>query len=105
VQEWKIVRDMIAAIDPKKGDKPLVEQLSLVEAQANGAAARIRDAYEKQYSADFERYPQFQEIGGKKPAAPKAAGAPAKVASDADYNALPSGSMFVGPDGKTRRKP
>lgn len=29
----------------------------------------------------------------------------AKVASDADYAALPSGSLFVGPDGKTRRKP
>jgi hypothetical protein len=30
---------------------------------------------------------------------------PARVASDADYNALPSGTVFVGPDGKTRRKP
>lgn len=105
VQEWKIVRDMIAAIEPQKGDKALIEQIGLVEAATQGAAERIRDAYGKHYGADFERYPQFQEIGGKKPAAPKPAGAPAKVASDADYNALPSGSMFVGPDGKTRRKP
>jgi len=30
---------------------------------------------------------------------------PAKVTDDGEYNALPSGSMFVGPDGKTRRKP
>jgi len=37
-------------------------------------------------------------------AAPSAA-APVKVASDADYNTLPSGAVFVGPDGKTRRKP
>lgn len=29
----------------------------------------------------------------------------ATVASDADYDALPSGATFVGPDGKTRRKP
>jgi hypothetical protein len=29
----------------------------------------------------------------------------AKVASDADYAALPSGATFVGPDGKVRRKP
>jgi hypothetical protein len=27
------------------------------------------------------------------------------IQSDADYNALPSGATFVGPDGKTRRKP
>jgi hypothetical protein len=43
-------------------------------------------------------------------AAPAAVAAPfaaasIKVASDADYNALPSGAVFVGPDGKTRRKP
>ncbi len=31
--------------------------------------------------------------------------APNKVSSDADYDALPSGATFVGPDGKTRRKP
>jgi hypothetical protein len=32
-------------------------------------------------------------------------GGAARVNSDAEYNALPSGSTFVGPDGKTRRKP
>jgi len=29
----------------------------------------------------------------------------ARVASDADYNSLPSGTTFIGPDGVTRRKP
>lgn len=32
-------------------------------------------------------------------------GGTARVANDADFNALPSGTLFVGPDGKTRRKP
>lgn len=32
-------------------------------------------------------------------------GGPAKVASDADYAKLPSGAVFIGPDGKQRRKP
>lgn len=32
-------------------------------------------------------------------------GAPARISSDEEYNALPSGARFVGPDGKTRRKP
>lgn len=31
--------------------------------------------------------------------------APVQITSDADYEALPSGAVFVGPDGKTRRKP
>lgn len=30
---------------------------------------------------------------------------PQRISSDAEYNALPSGATFVGPDGKTRRKP
>jgi hypothetical protein len=30
---------------------------------------------------------------------------PRTISNDGDYNALPSGSMFIGPDGKTRRKP
>lgn len=66
VQEWKIVRDMVAAIDPKKGKKALLEQLDLAENAAKGAAQRIRDGYEKHYSADFEKYPQFAELNAPK---------------------------------------
>jgi hypothetical protein len=41
------------------------------------------------------------------PAAPNAStnGAPSKITSDADYNALPSGAVFIAPDGTTRKKP
>lgn len=39
------------------------------------------------------------------PAAAPAAGAPVRIANDADYARLPSGATFVGPDGVTRRKP
>jgi hypothetical protein len=38
-------------------------------------------------------------------AAPAPAGAPTRITGDADYTALPSGTLFVGPDGVTRRKP
>jgi hypothetical protein len=31
--------------------------------------------------------------------------APVAIKSDAEYNALPSGATFTGPDGQTRRKP
>lgn len=44
--------------------------------------------------------------GGTGLSAPRAAaGGPKQIATDADYNALPPGATFVGPDGKTRRKP
>lgn len=39
------------------------------------------------------------------PAAPTKPGAPVKISSDAEFNSLPSGATFIGPDGKTRRKP
>lgn len=46
-------------------------------------------------------------VSGKTPEAakPPSDGKPIQINDDAGYNALPSGAMFVGPDGKTRRKP
>ena len=61
-QEWKILADQIAAIDPVKGTGPLLKQLELVEAQAQGAMARIQDAYQRQFGEDFARFPQFSNL-------------------------------------------
>jgi len=61
-QEWQILRDQIAAIDRKKGTQPLLAQLELVELQAQGAMSRIRDAYQRQFGEDFERFPQFSDL-------------------------------------------
>lgn len=78
VQEWKIVRDMIAALEPSKGKAAYLEQVALIEAQVVGSEKRLRSAYENQYGADFERYPQFSKLiepsGNKKPTPAKAAG-------------------------------
>ena len=43
--------------------------------------------------------PTPQQAGGVITAAPK------KISSDAEFDALPSGTRFIGPDGKTRVKP
>lgn len=61
-QEWKILADQIAAIEPLKGSQPMIEQIELLEAQARGAMERIRDAYEKQFGEDFERFPQYADL-------------------------------------------
>ena len=74
-QEWKILADQIAVLDEVKGKGPLLEQIALLEEQAKGAAARIRDTYEKSRAEDFERFPQFRDLpapkapGGNTPAA------------------------------------
>jgi hypothetical protein len=61
-QEWKILSDQIAALGEVKGKGPLLEQIDLVEQQARGAIARVRDTYEKTRSEDFERFPQFRDL-------------------------------------------
>ena len=73
-QEWKILSDQVANIDPVKGKGPLLEQIELIEAQARGAMERIRDQYEKTRSEDFKRFPQFKDLPA--PGAPVAVPSP-----------------------------
>jgi hypothetical protein len=88
---------------PQVGDsKDVIEQKARNRAVAiEGMKADIP----KGFQPEFERIVKLgsKPADGATPAAPS--GQPARVTSDADYNALPSGAMFVGPDGKTRRKP
>jgi hypothetical protein len=70
-QEWKILADQIAAIEPVKGTGPLLEQIDLVEAQALGAMERMRDEYSRQFGEDFERFPQFKDLPPPKSTQPK----------------------------------
>jgi hypothetical protein len=70
-QEWQILRDQIAALDRLKGTGPLLGQLELVEAQAQGAMERIKDAYQRQFGEDFERFPQFRDLPPPKSTQPK----------------------------------
>ncbi len=82
--EWKILADQIANIDPVKGTRPLLNQLDLIEQQAQGAMRRIQDGYERQFGEDFERFPQFSDLpppkSAIKPKTPAAPGTPAPAA-------------------------
>lgn len=79
-QEWKILSDQIANVDPVKGVRPLLSQLDLIEQQAQGAMSRIQDAYQRQFGEDFERFPQFSDLpppkSSVKAKTPAAAAAP-----------------------------
>lgn len=70
------------------------------EALSKGDAAGMEKAKNDMYDAIAKR----QAVTPAKPAA--AAGAnPVKITSDAEFDALPSGTIFVGPDNVKRRKP
>lgn len=59
------------------------------------ALAEVRSLHEK-----YAGRPQQGAQQG-----PTSSAAPRRIQGDAEYNALPSGAVFVGPDGVTRRKP
>ena len=86
VQEWKIVRDMVAAIDPSKGEKALTEQLDSVEDQLAGSAQRLRESYDNQYSDYYDKYPKLSSFGGAQKTAEPAPATKNKGATVSNWN-------------------
>ena len=81
---------------PQPGDGPQV--LEAKKAARQRAVAAINAGMSPQQMVAAER------ANGGVAGAP-AAGGPARISGDEEYNALPSGAQFIGPDGKIRRKP
>ena len=94
-QEWQILRDQIAAIDRSKGTGPLLAQLELVEAQAQGALERMRDAYQRQFGEDFERFPQFADLPAPKSSFKARAPAGGKPAAGGGKSSVPPPPGFT----------
>ena len=86
VQEWKIVRDMVAAVDPSKGEKALKEQLDSVEEQLAGSAQRLRESYDNQYSDYYDKYPKLSSFGGAQKTAVPAPATTNKGATVSNWN-------------------
>ena len=120
--------DRVAAGEPMSNQlvNDVRNMSKLYEQAASGKIRQVGDLYSdkaRRRNLNPENVvvnPYYQHAGTQPPAAaaPAPAGAPRaaapaapaggatpKVASDADYNALAPGTLFVGPDGKTRRKP
>lgn len=88
-------------------DIPLVQQ-RLSEVQAiNNRAIDLRKNNLNVIRNNYGAPPLDMRVyDNLKPAiAPGKQAAPVTVQNDAQYNALPSGAVFTGPDGKQRRKP
>lgn len=100
----------LTAIDQLRG----MGALSNAEGQTATAAITRMDTAtsEPEFLAALDDYERIVKLGRDRAAArlpnteqPPAQGGVARISSDAEYEALPSGAMFIGPDGKTRRKP
>ncbi len=65
VQEWKILRDQVEAIDPTKLDeKQLKTVLDDLIIQAQNAERITEETYNATFSPDFNKYPQFANPRG-----------------------------------------
>lgn len=79
------------------GEKGISAQI----AEAKAGNRRRLDALQQQYPRGG--IPAVSSMGGS--AASATGSGVAQIQNDAQYNALPSGTVFIGPDGKQRRKP
>lgn len=78
VQEWKILRDQVIAIDPTKLDaKQMQDVLDELIVQSQNAARITEESYNSTFSSDFEQYPQFANPRGAMPKDQTKSGAPA----------------------------
>lgn len=95
--ERQILMDMQASADktPKQRKDIMERAITAADRRMKYAEAKAKSIRDGTYLTDGA--PAISET-------PNPSGA-IKVNSDAEYNALPSGSTFIGPDGKTRRKP
>lgn len=96
-----------------EGNKIVMDTFQGIQERKIAAAEIARQALsnqitwqeaDKQIAALGDPYSAFNEYRKRAGAAP-ADGPPVKVSNDADYDALPSGAVFIAPDGSTRRKP
>ncbi|CAB5222579.1 hypothetical protein UFOVP374_18 [uncultured Caudovirales phage] len=64
VQEWTIVREMVAALDTavSKGEKITLDEIDKIEFAAKNVAKRVQDKFEGQYGDELSNYPQFATV-------------------------------------------
>ena len=62
VKEWEIVRDMVAALRPEKGEASYREQISNIEGQIQRSKQTLREAYAREHQ-DTLRRPEFKQHG------------------------------------------
>ena len=93
-KEGALLQANLAALDRAQSPEEFRAALGRIVDYTEQAKDRLRNAYNMKH-------------GGKPNAAPTPdpAGGPVRINGDAEYNALPSGTQFIGPDGKTRTKP
>lgn len=100
-RELDLLQNNLAALSKAQSPQQYRKRLGDIVDWAQSARANLKDAYEQQ-----RRGGQSPGLGTRPPALGAGASSePVQITSDEEYAELPSGTVFVGPDGITRRKP
>lgn len=97
------VDNLTQAVMPQFGDKP--EVLAQKQQQIHKMVDGIRSAAQLPPVAAPPTVTPPPAAPTSATPAPVPTGGPARVTNDDDFARLPSGTLFIGPDGKTRKKP
>lgn len=110
-REWPILESMIAELVPEMDEAGARQKMADIRNQLDKMEQMALDTYDETWgdSQFYSEAPrkEIEKARSKKPPAAdeKPADAPVVVKSKADLDNLPSGALFIGPDGKIRRKP
>lgn len=97
-QEEQMMINNLAALDKAQSPEQYREQLQKILDFAKESKQRMANAYKNQFGSDLPRFAQGD-------GAQATGGGVSAVTDQSQYDALPSGSTFKGPDGKYYRKP
>lgn len=99
--EVQALQNNLAALDTSQSPEAFQRSLQQIIDYAHGVKQRMNDAYAQQYGGSGASAPRASGAQG----GATAASAPTRVTSQEQFNALPSGTVFIAPDGTQRRKP
>ena len=107
VQEINYLQSVLGSLDQFQGPAELKKRLEQVKTILNRYQGIRENAYERDYGKKFDPTALTKDLEGIRQQAgqPAEAAGPARVTSKAEYDALPSKTIFIGPDGKRREKP
>ena len=106
IRELDRIEAAVGSLDQAQSPDELKKRLGIIKDAMGKYNQALRQGYKATYKEEYQPLPGAPE--GATQAAPAAtvapAGAPQRVTKE-QYNALPSGALFLDPNGQLRRKP
>lgn len=94
-KEEKLLQDNLAALSQSQSTEEFQKNLQNVIDYTESAKDRLRSAYNMKHGDAVQTRPTQKPQNGRQPV---------RISGDAEYNALPAGVLYIGPDGIKRTK-